>query len=69
MTSGIHVESFVVACGLWSSQAQWLQHAGLVALGHVGFKSMSPALQGKFLTTGPPRMSIIFIFKTDILYI
>ena len=44
--------------------APWLWHAGLVALLHVGIvpqqeiKPTSPALQGRFLTAGPPGKSL-----------
>ena len=51
--------SLVVACRLQSAWAQQLWHAGLVAPWHVGsqFEPTSPALEGRFLTTGPPGKS------------
>ena len=63
--------SFVAACGLlstvasglWSTQLQYLLHVGLAALGmwHLssqpGIEPMSPALESRFLTMGPPGKS------------
>ena len=47
--------------------AQSLWHMGLVAPNHVdlpgpGVEPMSPALVGRFLTTGPPGKSQIYVF-------
>ena len=48
---------FIVACGLQSVWAQKLPCMGLVAPRHVrygpGIEPLSPALEGRFLTTGP----------------
>lgn len=53
--------SLLVVCRL-----QWLQHVGLVTLRHVGIlvsrlgiEPVSSALQGRFLSTGPPGKSLM----------
>ena len=55
------------SCGVKTSCGAWaqLQHMGLVVPQHVGgilvplpgIEPVSPALQGRFLTTGPPGNS------------
>ena len=70
---------FIVACGLLSScGAGALEHAGLVVAARrlscftacgilvpqPGIKPTSPALEGRFLTTGPPGKSPVFILKS-----
>jgi len=62
--------------GLWSTQAQELQHVGFslvaahglsfpVACGILvppsGIEPMTPALESQFLTTGPPRKSLYIL--------
>ena len=58
-----------VACGLQSAQAQWLRRwlscpvatkwdlSGIL-VPRPGIEPMSPALEGGFLTTGPPGKSL-----------
>ena len=55
-----------VVCGTW---ALLLRRAGLIALWHVGIlvprpgiEPKSPALEGRFLTTGPPGKSLSNIY-------
>ena len=54
-----------MACGLSGCGAQTLERTGLVAPQHVrvlvprpGIEPTSPALGGRFLTTGPPGKSL-----------
>ena len=66
------------SCGMWglSTQAQQLWHMGLVA--HIacgilvprpGFEPASPALEGRFLTTGPPGKSPISPVLTQLAFL
>ena len=56
------------SCRVW---AQQLQHTGLVDPKHVkssrpGIEPVSPALVGRFLTTGPPGKScFLFLFNNE----
>ena len=73
--------SLVAACGLQSAQAQQLQRVGslVVACGlscpvtcgilvsPPGIEPMSPALEGRFLTTGPPGKSLSLYFLDNVL--